>query len=908
MHAQNPTHTNDDFLNWIDEQADQFEAAWRSGIPLLKEFVNHVVGGRRLDLLLELIRIDAEHHHNRGSTPTIEDYLADFPELDHRPDHIQELTNYLARFQSDANEKGAASPPERTKLLAYEDTHPQAGRYEVGEVIGTGGMGVVLRADDPELHRALAIKILHHRHREEQALIQRFLEEAQLTSQLQHPGVPPVHEVGTLEDGRPFFAMKLIQGKTLRELLCTRCGPKEDRPRFLSVFEQICQAVGYAHSRGVIHRDLTSHNMMVGAFGEVHVMDWGLARVVAKTNEVDNPESEQSGASTIVTVRTSAETGDRTQTGTVLGTPAYLAPEQARGEVELLDERCDVFGLGAILCEILTGKPPFDQESSLARIQQSIKGDLSEVYSRLEQCDADPELVTLARSCLQPQKEDRPVNGTAVLTAITEYQEGVQQRLQQVVIERAQAETKAIEERKRRRFVIGLTIVATLLTSVFLWGVWFYRRTQIERRASVEKHLTALYADLNAFRLADVDKHLGEARRYYQDLPEVQQIQVNQAETDLHLARKLDLIRLGQLYRQASSEYDAKPTLDSKEYRKLLLECGLSQKQNEDPKIVAQRVQQSRLKQLWITAFDHWLYSGPSKDHKWLREVLKSLDPHSLRTHFRTLWILGPQQAWDQEIHKLELDDTLAELTQPAINAVLLLLIRQKKQKSTEALFHQLQRYDSLGFWANVTLASVSQRIKKPKRVRDHLLICSQQRPQEPIIHAFLCDVYTDLNAWGYVIDHAKMAIGLNRTRHPLRPRFEKDFLAIVHVRLGYACARQGNWDEAIENYREGLELDSEGLPEVHVNLGYAYHHKGDWINAIQQLGLVPPEVRKGPNLKNHRAEMQIVLAFDYAMIGKPDKTQECHATAVQSTEQMSEMYDPLGLVLEQGGKLLGAK
>src|SRR5205823_7118004 len=141
-----------------------------------------------------------------------------------------------------------------------------------------------------------------------------------------------------LEDGRPFFAMKLIKGRTLAEILAARANPSEDLPRFLAVFEQLCQAVGYAHSKGVIHRDLKPLNVMVGAFGEVQVMDWGLAKLLRRKEEVG-----QAGTQSAADLLLALPSADQTRAGAVLGTLAYMAPEQARGEVDRLDERCDVF-------------------------------------------------------------------------------------------------------------------------------------------------------------------------------------------------------------------------------------------------------------------------------------------------------------------------------------------------------------------------------------------------------------------------------------------------------------------------------------------------------------------------------------------------------------------------------------
>src|SRR5262249_19247012 len=156
-----------------------------------------------------------------------------------------------------------------------------AGRFQLGPELARGGMGVVYCACDESLGRDVAVKVLHERYSASSLVGQRFVDEARITAQLQHPGIPPVFEVGRLDDGRPYLAMKLINGRTLADLLKERRDPASDRGRFLAMFEQICQAVAFAHSKHVLHRDLKPANVMVGAFGEVQVMDWGLAKLIS---------------------------------------------------------------------------------------------------------------------------------------------------------------------------------------------------------------------------------------------------------------------------------------------------------------------------------------------------------------------------------------------------------------------------------------------------------------------------------------------------------------------------------------------------------------------------------------------------------------------------------------------------
>jgi serine/threonine-protein kinase len=185
---------------------------------------------------------------------------------------------------------------------------------------------------------------------------QRFLREARLTGALQHPGIVPVHNLGRLADGRLFYTMKLVRGRTLAELLRDEPDGPERLPRLLAVVEKVCQAVAYAHSRGVIHRDLKPSNVMVGQFGEVQVMDWGLAKELSRTEPAVVPDEATEDVETVGRVE---EAAGLSRAGAALGTPAYMPPEQAAGDWDIVDERADVFALGAILCQALTGQPPY---------------------------------------------------------------------------------------------------------------------------------------------------------------------------------------------------------------------------------------------------------------------------------------------------------------------------------------------------------------------------------------------------------------------------------------------------------------------------------------------------------------------------------------------------------------------
>ncbi len=381
-----------------------------------------------------------------------------------------------------------------------EASDDRAGRHLLFEAIGQVGMGVVRRGHDPELRRDLAVKLLLPEYRGNTGLDRRFVEEAQVGGQLQHPGIVPVYEMGRTAEGLPFFTMKLIKGQTLASLLDGRSDPAQDLSRYLGIFEQVCQALAYAHSRGVIHRDLKPRNVMVGAFGEVQVMDWGLAKVLGRRD----PEGTLVGT-VISTNRTapSDSTGPGEGRTGVVGTPEYMAPEQARAEEDQVDERADVFGLGGILCVILTGQPPHAARDRDDALWRAAAGDLSEAFSRLESWPAEAELVALARACLAPRRQDRPRHAGEVAQRLAAYLAGVQERLRKAELQRAAAEARAEEEaqtrrvaeakatveRRARRLTASLAAVLLLAGSAAAWWLGEHWRSQSEANDRVRRAL-----------------------------------------------------------------------------------------------------------------------------------------------------------------------------------------------------------------------------------------------------------------------------------------------------------------------------------------------------------------------------------------------------------------------------------
>lgn len=224
-----------------------------------------------------------------------------------------------------------------------------ATKYRLLRELATGGMGTVYLAEDPELTRQVAIKVLNVSEMNEDTR-RRMLREAQIIARLEHPGIVPVHDVGTLPDGRIYYAMKFVRGKRLDEY----SREVSSRSERLRKFQSVCDAVGFAHSHGVVHRDLKPQNIMIGSFGEVLVLDWGVAKIVR-----DQPDLSEADTLPLSNNKAKPIASEETTThGTVIGTLNYMSPEQARGDTRLVDERSDVYSLGSILYFLLTDQSP----------------------------------------------------------------------------------------------------------------------------------------------------------------------------------------------------------------------------------------------------------------------------------------------------------------------------------------------------------------------------------------------------------------------------------------------------------------------------------------------------------------------------------------------------------------------
>jgi tRNA A-37 threonylcarbamoyl transferase component Bud32 len=258
------------------------------------------------------------------------------------------------------------------ETLAPPSGQAPRSRYTLTRLHAEGGLGKVWVAHDADLNREVALKEIRPEKSAQPEMWRRFLKEAQVTGQLEHPNIVPVYELARRkEDDQPFYTMRFVRGRTLREAIeAYHARRKEgqtdplEQPRLLQAFVSVCQALAYAHTRGVVHRDLKPENIVLGGFGEVVVLDWGLAKMVDRL--------DADGEAPRVTLSDQATT-----TGTVgaVGTVAYMSPEQAEGRTDLVDARTDVYGLGSILFEILAGRPPHTGTDTAEVLREIAHGD-----------------------------------------------------------------------------------------------------------------------------------------------------------------------------------------------------------------------------------------------------------------------------------------------------------------------------------------------------------------------------------------------------------------------------------------------------------------------------------------------------------------------------------------------------
>jgi tetratricopeptide (TPR) repeat protein len=473
----------------LEEVCCRFEQSWRaSQRPRLEDFLADAESFERQVLLRELLALDVHYRRRAGEAPTVGDYATRFPDASALWTEVVSEDGDAPRApdaNNTTNDAERTGPYPRAISLNSSQAQPDeaepassagassASRFRVRRFHAKGGLGEVFVAEDVELRREVALKQIQRdftAHEQSRAL---FVLEAEITGNLEHPGIVPVYGLGTYPDGRPYYAMRFIRGQTLSEAIVHFHGQSPRRydtlefRKLLGRFLAVCQAVAYAHNRGVLHRDLKPGNIMLGKFGETLVVDWGLAKVLGERRGVSPPVED--AAATVpgeeALLRPSAE-GAQTTVG-VVGTPAYMSPEQAAGKVDELGPATDVYSLGVTLYALLTNRAPFE-------------GPVVEVVKQVEQGSWVPPrqvngavpaaLDAICRKAMALRPEDR--YGSALALAedvehwladepVAAYAESAGARLRRWMRKRPRRVTAAVV--LLLAAVVGLTVGAVLL-------------------------------------------------------------------------------------------------------------------------------------------------------------------------------------------------------------------------------------------------------------------------------------------------------------------------------------------------------------------------------------------------------------------------------------------------------------
>lgn len=357
------------------------------------------------EALLEWVKLDEQSWQKRFRSTKL---AVDVSEQDK-----SERASTVHEFNTQSESLSIDHPTfsEKARLLGLENSPPPR-RYKVGEELARGGVGKVLRARDRQLNRSQVIKLLNLGTEARQKVVLNFIREAQITAQLEHPNIVPVHDLGIRENGEVYFTMKRIKGRTLKEILREiRLGNGEtakqfNRVKLLEVLKSVCQAIAFAHSRGVLHRDLKPSNVMVGDYGEVVVLDWGIAKVF-DGEEVSHP------------IR--VKNGEGIQRSSVVGTPSYMSPEQANGKTSRINITSDVYSLGAMLYEILTYRPPFRGKDTKKILEQVIYEDPITPRRFRPTLHIPLALEEITMKCLRKKGSERYQSADELLAALNNY-------------------------------------------------------------------------------------------------------------------------------------------------------------------------------------------------------------------------------------------------------------------------------------------------------------------------------------------------------------------------------------------------------------------------------------------------------------------------------------------------------
>lgn len=693
-----------------------------------------------------------------------------------RPDLLPEVQRRLRDIRMVEAQVDALFPSSLPAQSSMElsDTLPEIPGYRIDHIIGRGGMGVVYRARHLKLNRPVAVKMLLAGAYASGTELARFTREAEAIARLNHPSIVQIYDVGEF-DGRPYFAMELVGDGTLAD----RAGVPMPARESATLIAQLADAVHAAHQVGIVHRDLKPSNILLRSDGGAKITDFGLAHDISGPNNI-------------------------TLSGVRIGTPSYMAPEQAAGNTQETGPAIDIYSLGAVLYELLTGRPPFRAESSEATLRQVINEEPA-APSRLNS-HVPRDLETICLKCLNKESHKRYTTARELSDDLNRYLRG-----EPVAARRAGLLERCARWMRRHPAVttgIGASMVI-ILGTLFAVGRALGARAETDRAVRNDLIAVAELQLAEKWNAARETLERAKGRLGGQNVAALRAA-IDQAERDLQLVDKLNTIRLANA-RVVGRRLDRSKAAN--EYHEAFASAGMDV--HSDPvSATSERIAQSPIRTAWLAALDDWASClRDLEKQERIYEVARRADPDPLwRDKVRDSRISKNPQSLLQLANDAKLDDQSV-----AILSDLGLRIAIAKGDSVP-FYRRVQRHYADDFWANYNLAYLLQSRQDPEAIT-FFEVASALRPNTLAVYINLSAALRTAGRHAEAMEYERLAVGVDPNS------------ALANFNLGHGYGLAGNHEEAIRYCREAIRLDPQ-YAQPHGVLSFIYKNLGQFKDA----------------------------------------------------------------------------